>query len=250
MCRAGKKYISSVALGVIESVKISRRAGRADSLSILSRCCPSWLPCSERSQCCRLGILLVWIRPRTEWSPSGSLSPGKAKSRAEPRAPGARAALLGAPSIAPGSRGAAVNGPGPAAGDATRRCRGFPAEPKRSSAGPGPHRSAFVPGIPSPLNALRRGARRRARDESRCPPRQRCDHGGWKQPGSGLRPGGTAGLPGGRERPGAGDSRGSDTVPAAGREGERGPRPGEGVIPAEDVGGGGWRGARRGVEKL
>lgn len=36
----GKKYISSAALDVIDSVKASRGAGRADFLSILSQCCP------------------------------------------------------------------------------------------------------------------------------------------------------------------------------------------------------------------
>lgn len=40
MCVVGQKYLSSVALDVIGSVKASRRAGRAGSLSILSQCCP------------------------------------------------------------------------------------------------------------------------------------------------------------------------------------------------------------------
>lgn len=40
MCIVGQKYISSVALDVIGSVKASRRAGRAGSPSILSQCCP------------------------------------------------------------------------------------------------------------------------------------------------------------------------------------------------------------------
>lgn len=55
---------------------------------------------------------------------------------------------------------------------------------------------------------------------------------------------GTAGFRGERRRPGPGDLRGSNPVPAGGR----GTRPGEGVLPAEDVsrGGGGvhregWR---------
>lgn len=187
--------------------------------------------------------------------PHGSFSPRKVGSGVS--GPWGTGSALGTPSIAPGSRGAAVNGPRPTWHPAQQPVAGRGAVEVflRSRRGSPQHRDPtaqhfiqesqvrFTPCLEEP------GDVRASSPAARPGSAAAAAAGSSPEPG----PGGTA-RPGSLRAGGVRDwkTRGAATPcpPTGGRASGRGTRPGEGVLPAEDVGGGAEGCAARGGEVI